>query len=408
MKKSNNRIIIILFAVLLGFTACKKDDTPADTTIYIGALLPLTGSGASVGESAYAAIQLAVFDINAAFKGAGKNVNIKVFVEDTETNTEVALQKLSDLKARGIQIIVGPFTSANVNAVKDYANSNDMLIVSPASVSTSLAIAGDNIFRLVPSDLNQGEAMAALLEDDGIDVLLPLIRDDIWGNELLEATTQFFQSNVEDAVKYSTSVNDYQPYLDTLKNTLTIMLQQFPAEKIGVSLLSFDESVEIIHDAAQDSLFKKIKWYGSSGFAGTGSLPLDTLAAEFALNQGLFCPTFALANSAQEKWQPLQERLEYMLERKPEIYAFTAYDAVWLASETILASGNPASISILKESFENIAHTTSGVSGNTTLNNAGDRAYAAYGFWGITYAGEKYNWNVIASYNNENDVLERY
>jgi branched-chain amino acid transport system substrate-binding protein len=407
-RVKNIKIILILTVFLFSFSGCKKDDPPTATTIYLGALLPLTGSGASVGESANAAIELAVVDINAEFKAAGKNVNINIFVEDTETNTEVALQKISSLKERGIQIIIGPFTSANVNAVMGYANSNDLLIVSPASVSTSLAIAGDNTFRLVPSDHNQGGATAALLQDDGIEVLLPLIRDDIWGNELLDAITQFSTSTVEDAIKYRTSVNDYTPYLDSLKNKLTGMLQQYPAEKIGVSLLSFGESVEILHDAAQDPLFNTVKWYGSSGFAGIGTLPQDTIAADFALTQDLSCPTFGLDNSTQNLWQPLLQRLEMLLDRTPEIYAFTTYDALWLAAETIIESDNSTNFSSLKQTFENIADTTLGVSGNTTLNDAGDRAYAAYDFWGITQTGEGYNWDVVARYNNENGILERY
>jgi len=404
--------ISLVFIVFLGvFSGCNKDEEVERTNIYIGAMLPLTGAGASVGESAYAAIQLAVEDIQASLTARGIKANVAVFIEDTETNPDVAAQKISSFTNLGVNICIGPYSSSNVSAVKAYADNNDLLIVSPASVSTSLAIHGDNIFRLVPSDFSQGEAMAALLEDDGIELLLPIIRDDLWGNELLVAITQFFSNSsthVGEAVKYPTTADDFTNYIDDLKTKLTEALIYHPAGEVGISLLSFGESVEILRMASQDSIFNAVKWYGSSGFANLSTLPDDNDAASFAMNQDLACPTFGYDESAADKWQPLLARLNNILGRTPEIYAFTTYDAVWLAAETILALNDSAGIESVKSTFTNIANSMDGVSGNTSLNVVGDRAYATYDFWGIQNLGNQFNWERVARYNNETGTLERY
>ena len=405
------RAILLLIVFSAVFSGCKKDEEVPRTNIYIGAMLPLTGAGASVGESAYAAIQLAVEDIQASLISRGIQANVAVFIEDTETDPDVAAQKISSFANLGVNICIGPYSSSNVSAVKSYADNNELLIVSPASVSTSLAIAGDNIFRLVPSDEKQAEAISALLEDDGIEVLIPIIRDDLWGNELLAANTQEFMQNngqVEDAVKYSTSVDDYTPYLNSLKELLVNSLEQFPPEKIGVYIVAYGESVELLNLAAQDSIFGQVKWYGSSGFAGIQNLPADTVAAEFAESRDLSCPSFGFDPTVQDKWEPLLERLENLLERQPEIYAFATYDAVWLAVETYLATGETIDFNTIKQTFEFKADNTQGVTGVAALNADGDRAYATYDFWGIQHQAEQYNWVTVARYNNETGTLERY
>jgi len=405
------RIVVLLMVLSTAFYGCNKDEEVVGTNIYIGSVLPITGAGSSVGESAYAAIQLAVDDITKSFITQGIKANVAVFVEDSETDPDVAVQKISSFADLGVNICIGPYSSSSVSAVKDYADNNELLIVSPASVSTSLAIAGDNIFRLVPNDQKQAEALAALLEDDGVEVLVPLIRDDLWGNELLAATSEEFtkiNGQVEGPVKYSTSADDYSAYLNEFQALVAIALDQYPTEKVGVYLVSYGESVEILNLAVQDSIFNQVKWYGSSGFAGIQTLPTDTVAAAFAEGRELLCPSFGFDPAAQDNWEPLQERLVNLLGRQPEIYAFATYDAVWLAVETYLATGEAADFNTIKQTFESKANNTLGVTGATALNEAGDRLFANYDFWGVQNQNDGFIWTVLATYNNETGTLERY
>ena len=393
------------------FSACKKDEKTEKLKINLGVLLPLTGGGASVGESSAAALQLAVQDINLYYKNNGIDAELMISSQDTETDTAVALQKISMLKENGMQLIVGPFTSSNVSNVKNYADNNDLLVVSPASVSSSLAIVGDNVFRLLPNDLTQGEAMAAYLNYDDIEILLPIIRNDTWGNELLTATTQFFSSEngeVKDAVKYHAGTTDFSPFISSLKETLITVLDQYPDEQVGIYVLSYGEAISILKLASYDSIFNRVRWYGSSGFAENKNLTADTIVASFAVSRGIPCPTFGLDSAAIEIWQPLMDRLQNELGRKPEIFAFTTYDATWLAAETIRANNVPAEINTIKTTFTNEAANYFGATGNTTLNNEGDREYATYDFWGIRNGTTEYDWKVIAKFYNETDNLIRY
>ena len=95
------------------------------------------------------------------------------------------------------------------------------------------------------------------------------------------------------------------------------------------------------------------------------------------------------------------------LNRKPEIYAFTSYDAVWLATKTYLQTQHNANTQVLKQGFELQAEQYFGATGWTSLNNAGDRNMATYDFWGVTTDENLAYWENKAIYNNITKTLTR-
>ena len=117
----------------------------------IGIILPQTGSGASSGESMEAGINLAVGDLNAYMESTGAPLRMEAIFRDSETDPSTALVQLEDLYQQGIRHVIGPYSSANCAAVLDYADENEIVLVSPSSEASSLAIANDNLFRLVPT-----------------------------------------------------------------------------------------------------------------------------------------------------------------------------------------------------------------------------------------------------------------
>ncbi|RLG10645.1 MAG: hypothetical protein DRN64_02600, partial [Thaumarchaeota archaeon] len=65
--------------------------------IPIGALLPLSGPLAAFGANDKVAIEIAVGEVNELLESVGANWKLKLYVEDTETNPSVALEKLTSL-----------------------------------------------------------------------------------------------------------------------------------------------------------------------------------------------------------------------------------------------------------------------------------------------------------------------
>ena len=178
----------------------------------IGALLPLTGTSSSTGEEAEASLRLAVDDVNNQFAKAGLPTRVGLIIEDTKTDPAVAVEKLEDLASKGIRIVIGPSTSAAVAAVKEYADENDILIVSSSSTAPSLAIPNDNVIRFVPDDTHQAEILAKQMWDEGKRVVIPIWRTDVFGNNLQSALKESFESlggKMLDGVGYDPPVGNF-------------------------------------------------------------------------------------------------------------------------------------------------------------------------------------------------------
>jgi len=169
--------VIAVLLLVVGFAAGWFLKTPAPEVapqpeVVFGALLALTGSASSMGESSEAALELAVEGVNEYLLSIGSKTRISVIVEDTKTDPAVALEKLQSLAGKGIKVVIGPQSSAEVETVKAYADENGILLVSPSSVAPSLAIPGDNVFRFCPDATHQAEAVARLMWEDGVKVIM--------------------------------------------------------------------------------------------------------------------------------------------------------------------------------------------------------------------------------------------
>jgi len=82
--------------------------------IPIGVLLPLTGDFASYGARGKACVELAESEIKSFVQSAGLPVTFKFYYEDTETKSDVALQKVQTLAAKGVKVVTGLLCSADI------------------------------------------------------------------------------------------------------------------------------------------------------------------------------------------------------------------------------------------------------------------------------------------------------
>ncbi|HRY33837.1 MAG TPA: penicillin-binding protein activator [Bacteroidales bacterium] len=410
------KLIIRLFLFLLAgsvlLPACRKDHPDEGSgEITIGLLLPLSGAGSSPGLAVQKALEFALEDIADYLAAAGSDLKVNLKLADTQTDTLKAKQVIEEMYHEGVHVFIGPLTSAEVRAVKPFADMHDVLVLSPASVAISLAQEADHVFRLVPDDNTQAVALDAWLAADTVEVLLAIVRDDIWGRELYAATAAHFIQHggmVLPPVYYGTTETDFTQELQMLDNLAKQAEASYPGKKTGIYLLSFNEGTALLETAAISGNFSHLPWYGSSGFAENASLPGNWQAAAFAAGRGMPCPVFGLDEAAAVKWEPLTERLQLALGRKPEVYALVAYDALWLAVLTYLSTEKFTDIQSYMDIFTRTAANYFGVTGWTSLNEAGDRKYAVYDFWGMRLFLNEFTWRRIGTYDNLTAKLERW
>ncbi len=387
-------------------------------TLMIGGLIPLTGASSSLGQSEDAALKIAVKDVNEYFANTHSGTRVGLVIEDTQTNPDTSLDKLKDLANRGVRIVIGPSTSADVERVKSYADQNGILIVSPASTAPLLTTAGDNIFRLVPDDTHQAQAISVKMWQDGIRAVVPIWRTDIYGNGLVAAVHKDFESlggKVLDGVGYqprtgdfSTSLNRitfivWQQDLKSLSDKISGAVARYGTEKVGVYLVSFDEVVPMFIQAQSDPTLFNVKWYGSDGSALNDKVVRNIEAADFAEKTNFVSPIFGIGNHTAE-FKNIYDEILQKIGRAPRSYAVVAYDAFWLASLTENNVKGENDINMLKKTFLQLANTRIGITGNTSLNEAGDRKYGDYDFWAVVAKnnngdhGANFEWKLVGRF----------
>jgi branched-chain amino acid transport system substrate-binding protein len=373
----------------------------------------LSGSAYESGKIQKAVLQKAVNDINENFSKSNVQKKIILQIEDTEIKPDVALAKVKKLIDQGIRIIIGPQTSDELKKIKD--NINDTLIISQSSTVPSLS-KKDNIFRLLQNDINQGKQIAEKMYNDGIEVVVPILRDDLYGNELYNITKKYFEKCggifSKNAVKYNPHVGKFaaslhrinfiiwDQELKTVSLDLSNAIKNFSSpsySKVGIYLIGYGEFVPILIQAPTHENLDKVHWYGSEATAKNERLLKHHKAIEFANKTQFTSPMFSL-NYTNEKFESLEHNVKFELNANDA----NVYDALWIAALTENMSENTSFIK-LKENFNKIVDSYHGASGIIKLDSYGDRI-GNYDFWMVKGTETNhYEWNKISEKTHQCD-----
>lgn len=418
--------ISISFVIIYGLVEYNEDlltkniiPTPVGgagiKTEIIGAILPKSGSFASTGIPTITALNIAEQDVNEFFQKTNSSMRVKLQIEDSKTNPSETLNAIKRLHKANAKVIVGPMTSAAVNAVINYTNENDMVLISQSSTSPALSVVGDNLFRFIPDDKNQGKYMAKKMWDSGIKIVVPMWRDDIYGNELYKSMKENFENLggiVSEGVKYKPHIGKFAASLhrinfimwnQDLKQLSQLVENQTKKvgnDYVGVYLISYDEVTPIMIQANEHKILDKVRWFGADSTAQNNHLLRNKDSALFAIKTNFVNPLFTVSLQ-NEKIEHIVEEIEKG-KHEPTLltYPIISYDALWVAalsldkSNTMIEKFN---INTLKENMVKLTESYRGISGNITLNNAGDRINGQYELWKIADGDDQHHfkWTTV-------------
>jgi branched-chain amino acid transport system substrate-binding protein len=371
----------------------------------VGVLATLTGSGFTLGIDTVAALQIAEEQIEADAISQHGGYRFKFFVRDTQHDPSKALEAIEDLAKRGVQIIIGPQTSSEVSMIKPFADAHKILVISQGSTASSLSIAGDNIFRLCPDDRLEADAIVALMQHDGIQHIVPLWRNDAGNNGLHDSVQTKFEAlgagyTVESGYQYQPTTTDFSTATTTVASQIQSLINppnNFTPSTIAVYLAAFDEVVDIFHAAnSLGAPLSTTKWYGSDGAALSAALTGDPAAAGFAATVDYPNPIFGLPDSLRSEWQPISDEIEARTGIKPDAFALSTYDALFVIQRALKDVGDLKNFPAFKAAFVSEADAYTGITGSLALNSAGDRANGDFDFWAV----RNDTWVRIGTYSN--------
>lgn len=389
---------ILILLLSLSIIACKKQSTDTNTNITIGGLLSLTGNWSSLGLASQEAMNIAIKDINSYMIQTGSSYRFSTFIYDTKLDTLVAQSAVKNALSKNIHAIVGPQSSAELSAIRNFANTNKILVVSQGSTASSLAIAGDAIYRFCPGDSVEGNAMAQTIYSSGIRHLITLSRSDIGNTGLQSSVGLSFSGlggSVDAITPYSQNMNDFSSILAILKGKMQQWLQNSGAAPMGIYLASFDECVALFVQTSADPVFSSVRWFGGDGVVFSNALISNSVASSFALKTQFFVPNFGLPQQINPNLAAIIAAIKSKTGIDPDAYALSVYDAMWVIALTESSFPKlPTEFSTLKSVFQSEADHYYGITGPVILNTAGDRSVGSFDYWGIVNQGGTYQWKL--------------
>lgn len=349
----------------------------------IGLLFPTTGDFSTHGNENIIAANMAINDFNEHLEKLDKDWRLNAVTVNSETDPDISLNLVKELYAKNIRIIIGPETSAELALIKPYTDTKEILILSPTSTAPSLAVK-DNIYRLAPDDRNQGQAITALLKEDGIKAVIMITRDDTWGNDLSTSITSSFIENKIGDASFRILYNPEDPnYSETNKNVLFLLSTisvSYSTDEIAIVVIGFGESTEFLKNANKIAELADFKWYGTDSNANEKKITEDIESLEFANKVGFTAVQFGSVSNDIQK--DVESRLIEKIGSTPSTYAYSSYDAVWIIGQSILEV-NSADPELLQKIIEKVASGYVGALGDIELNEAGDLKAANYDIWEI-------------------------
>ena len=386
-----------------------SDDDNIKKEFVVGAILPFTGSFSSLGKSVKVALEKAEYDVNKHFEkmnSSSSSPHFTLLMANSKTTPEETLVAIKKLHEHGANIIVGPSIGSTVLAAKEYADANNITLISYSSTSSSLSIEGDNLFRLVPDDTYQGKIVAERMIKDGIKVIVPIWRGGLYSNDLYKSTKYYFEKlggEVEEGInykpytgKFATSLHRinflmWNQELEKLNAIVADAIKKYGANSVGVYVISFDEITPILIQSTLYENLGKVRWYGADKIAQNHQITKNIDAALFAMKTHLSNPLYSI-DSESKKLHDLKEVLKKQLHEVGSItYPALAYDSYWIAALSLdknntIYNNNNSNNGNLTKSFKEIIVETAesfdeGISGKIKLNKAGDRLDGNYDFW---------------------------
>ena len=394
-------LLLSIFAI-----ACSDDDDDdggdtegasltdsAGASLTVGALLPLTGDLASYGEASDAALADAVNTLEQ------EGTTVTLSVEDTRSDPAGALEALTSLHEEGVRLVIGPYSSSEVRDVRDFADENGIVLISPLSTAGSLAVPDDNVLRFTPGEVLEGVAVANLVWADGVRTIVPITRDDPGNQGLQLGMKPAFEElggTVTTLIEYAPEDEDFTEEVQQLVDGVSSVSAD--SGPVGIYLTAFAEAAGVLETASGSPELESVPWYGSDSVALSRELIENETAAAYAAGVGYPNPILGLRDEDKSLWEPVSERVTESLGRPPDNFALAAYDALIVGVDALSSASSDADASGLRQAVADAAEAHTGLTGPTALDDNGDRSIGNFDFWAVCEEESAYIWVKVATY----------
>jgi branched-chain amino acid transport system substrate-binding protein len=326
------RLAVSLFGfVTLAFGLLLSEPATAEN-VTVGILFGVTGQLANFVPPLLDAVRLVVDEVNTN-GGILKGQKLQTILADTKGTSQGGLAAATKLiKTDNVVAVVGANTSlATIAAAHAVTVPNGVLLISPSATATVLTTLEDRdfVFRVAPSDADQGWVLARLAHSQGFTRVALTYVDTDYGSGMADTFRNNFENfgdNITLAQVHEANKTSYIPELAALT--------QYNPQALVVIAYAASGGATIIKQSLANGFFKQ--------FMGTYSMMDPLLIKEVGADKlkGMFftAPTIDPSTSAAQKFEKMYKAAYKTTEGK--LFIGRTYDAVMLTALAIEQAGS--------------------------------------------------------------------
>ncbi len=323
-RSANGALLGAMALAMLGGGAARAQDT-----VTLGAVLPLSGASATIGEDQRRGIELAVEKVNA--EGGVLGRKLAVAVEDSGGRAQSAIDAARKLvSVSKTPVVIGEYSSGNTIPVGQYLQREGVVHINPGSSSPVIKTIGDRSFSTIGLDDVAGKFTAEAVYGMGHRKAVFLAPNNAYGQGVYTETKAAFEAlggQVVANLLYTEGQSNYRREL-----------QRIAAAKPDVIIYSgYGQEAATINREAFELGLSKTPWFGIYLSMCTADSRPETVEGQMGMEVNYVGPDGAWYRDAYQK--------KFGKEFATTFSGYT-YDAVMMAAAAINKAGSaePAKI----------------------------------------------------------------
>lgn len=342
-KAANRRSLVPLCAasaLVLSACAGSSGSGESDSTIQIGAVMPLSGPAAQIGESFKKGTELAVDRVNSdgGIEIEGETRELTVDFHDDESSPVGASSAVQDLLASDNRIFLGPVISSSFDtAYGVLKNDPQRLVLTPAAAAEPHLTENGLLFKTQSSQNAEaiGEFTQAIYDMYEPETVAIVQTQDPTGDLVVPAMVEGFEEAGAEVVyenQVTTDTTDYVPVLSAIKKSAPELVVTPYLDSVGHQFMQ--QAVQI------DLTEPQFVTYGGSVGQIEG---LEDKVSEFTYA----VTTRAVTNPDDPALEEFRTAYLEKYGSDPEaidFYALAFYDQVLMLAKAIEAAGSASDV----------------------------------------------------------------
>lgn len=358
-------LAVLVAASALTLTGCVAtgsltESATAPDTITLGAVLPLTGSSATIGADQQRGIELAIAEINADGGVDGKQ--LAVDIEDSQGSAAGGLDAARKLvSVQKVPAVIGEFSSGVTIPIGSYLQEQGVVQLNIGSSSPAIADIGDYSFSTIGLDTLAGSFTAQDLIDHGFESVGIIVYNNAAGEGIVATLSDAFTElggTVTESVLYTEGQTDYRAELQRVADS----------DPDVIVYSAYGQDAALINQQAFELGLNKTPWYGVYLTMCVGDSDPSIVEGQIGMDVNYTGPDGDAYVAAYK---------EAYGEDLVSSYSAYGYDAVQMIAEAIESAGSsdPADI---RDALASRTEPYAGVTGPIGFDEDNQRAEQPY------------------------------